>query len=60
MIISRRLFTNDLSLYNNNEAYVYLDKTGEAGDPRCGWKSLIPLPLILGCVQSVLFLEQSN
>ena len=50
MIISRRPSTNDLSLYNNNEAYFYLDETGEAGDPRCGWKSLIPLPLILGCV----------
>ena len=37
MIISRRLFTNDLSLYNNNEAYFYLDETGEAGDPRYGY-----------------------
>ena len=50
MIISRRPSTNDLSLYNNNEAYFYLDETGEAGNLRCGWKSFIPLPLILGCV----------
>ena len=60
MIISRKLFTNDLSLYDNNEASVYLDEMGKAGDLRYGWKSLIALPLILGCVQSVLFLEQSN
>ena len=55
MVISRRLFTNGLSLYNNDEAHFYLGETGEAGDPRCGWKSLIPLHLILGCVQSVCF-----